>query len=276
MIHWLFEDWHSFLSSYRSATEQQSTETTCAPADVCSGHRTDPRKEEALARLRSLEAPTSIAKNLHLATQTVIAWGAAAGIRTSRRAKQLKGDTHTQLVKALRDGISKTDAAMQFEISIQSVTRVLRSEVGLSGAWHQARFEAAQLAARSTWHAMVATHGGLGIKHLRQHEPSVYAWLYRNDRAWLKDECKRAKSVRTNNSRVLWDERDRQLSSMVHQVILTHAEQSQKRLRLVDLLAAIPELKAKQGTLDRLPLTAKAINQAITRRRSIRPPDTLL
>lgn len=276
LIQWLFDDWQSFLSSYRSATEQQDEDTTCEPSDVCSGYRLDPSKEEALARLRSLEAPTSIAKNLHLATQTVIAWGAAAGIRTSRRPKHLKGETHTQLVKALRGGISKADAATQFEISIQSVTRVLRSEVGLSGAWHQARFEAAQLAARSTWRALVTKHGGLGIKHLRKHEPSVYAWLYRNDRVWLKDECQRAESVRTNNSRVLWDERDRQLSSMVHQAILTLSEQGHKRLRLVDLLSAIPELKAKLGTLDRLPLTAKAINQAITRRKSSRRHDTLL
>lgn len=276
LIHWLFEDWQSFLSSYRSATEQQNKDATCEPDDFCSNYRPDPRKEEALARLRSLEAPTSIAKNLRLATQTVIAWGATAGIRTSRRPKQLKGETHTQVVEALQGGISKVDAAARFEISIQSVTRVLRSEVGLSGAWHQARFEAAQLAARSTWRALVAKHGGLGIKHLRQQESSVYAWLYRNDRVWLKDECQRAASVRTNNSHVLWDERDRQLSSMVYQAILTFSEQGHKRLRLVDLLAAIPELKAKQGALDRLPLTVKAINLAIPPRKSSRRHNTLL
>lgn len=276
LIHWLFPDWPSFLSSYQSEPQQGGDISNCRPSGIAGCGHLDPRKEEAIIRLRSSETPSSIAKNLHLATQTVIAWATAAGVRTSRRPKKLKGDSYLQLVEALRGGISKSDAATHFGLSIQSVTRVLRSEVGLSDAWRQSRFDATQLTARSTWQSTVTKYGNLGIKQLRQLEPAVYAWLYRNDGDWLQSECRRAAPMRTNNSHVQWDERDRQLSSMVHQAALALAEQGLKHIRLIDLLAAIPELKAKQGALVRLPLTSRAINQAITPRNCIARNDTPL
>lgn len=264
LIHWLFDDWTDFLSSLKD-TSVAPCQPESEDAQLHAPKSADPRKDLVIERLRLRVSASLIAKDMNLAIQTVIAWGTSAGIEIKKRPRQLKGDRYPAMVLALQAGRDKAIVANDFDVSVQTVTRILRSEVGLSEAWHQARSDRARSEARSTWHAITDNYGHLGIKHLRQLQPATYAWLYRNDRAWLAQQTVCATSVRTNNSIVKWDERDLALSQMVHQAMTTMAAQGCRRIRLADLLAAVPELKAKQGALSRLPLTTQAISDALKR-----------
>jgi transposase len=264
LIHWLFDDWTDFISSLKDTSA-----APCQPgsADVMPGapRSSDPRKGQVIERMREGESASRIAKDVNLAVQTVIAWGASAGIDTKKRPKQLKGDRYPEMFRALQAGRDKVAVATEFDVSVQTVTRMLRSEVGLSEAWHRARSDRARSEARSTWLSITDQYGHLGIKYLRELQAATYAWLYRNDPAWLVEQTLRATSARTNNSSVKWDERDHSLSQMVRRATASMVAQSRSRIRLGDLLAAVPELKAKQGALSRLPLTMQAISDALKR-----------
>ena len=44
--------------------------------------------------------------------------------------------------------------------------------------------------ARAAWQSVVAAGPWLGVAGLRRLQSAAYAWLYRNDRKWLTDQCK--------------------------------------------------------------------------------------
>ncbi len=94
-------------------------------------------------------------------------------------------------ISMLRRGADKADAAKFAGVSIQSITRLLLTEVGLHGAWTHERQERARKHARRAWSNLCESSGYLGVKWMRSVEPAIFAWLYRNDRAWL-DENKPA------------------------------------------------------------------------------------
>lgn len=56
-----------------------------------------------------------------------------------------------------------------------TVTRVLRTVVGLQSAWHAARLARAQSEARAEWLKALEQYPGLGTKLLRAMAPSAYA-----------------------------------------------------------------------------------------------------
>jgi uncharacterized protein (DUF1684 family) len=142
--------------------------------------------------------------------------------------------------------------------------------VGLHAAWQTARAALAQEAARKTWLDLLASDGALGIKLLRAMNPAVYAWLYRNDLAWLKAHVPIAASSAKPQraSSVRWDQRDDELSRAVDRVALQLSrEHASKPIRLWQIYQALPELKAKLPALERLPQTRHALEVALGRRR---------
>jgi hypothetical protein len=151
------------------------------------------------------------------------------------------------------------------------VTKTLRTEVGLHSAWQTARAANAQQSARKAWLDLLASHGGIGMKLMRAMNPAAYAWLYRNDRAWLSEHSSTvgidAKLGRASSVR--WDDRDDELSREVNHVVLRLSQdQAGKALRLWQIYQALPELRAKLPALDRLPLTKHALDVALGRRRA--------
>ena len=263
---WLFKDWADFESTYeRCGRSDDSAITT--PVAREAGEPRDPRREEVVRRIVAGEAPSGVARATGISVQTAIAWATAAGIACKRRPKTLKAESYDKLVTALRRGDDKAAAAQALEVSIQTITRVLRSEPGLRDAWRQARHSAAQDMARSAWSGAIEKYPALGIKFIREFEPSAYAWLYRNDRSWLRQTNAAIKVPRTHSSRVDWDRRDIELSDAVRKVaadIVSSRSDTGRggQVKLWQLCQAIPELKAKLNSLPHLPLTARAIEAA--------------
>lgn len=266
LILWLFPDWQAFWKRY---SEIERAESAPPNIEATPTRDIDPRPAKLLALLALGHSATAAAAEVGVDVGTAIAWAAKQGMSTARRAKVLKRDLLPRLIEDLRAGVGKTEAAHQHGVSVQVITRLLRSEVGLQDAWHTARFQLDQERARATWLALIAESPGVGVTALRRQQPWAYAWLYRNDRDWLGERTRSIRLPRTSGAvgRVDWDSRDTVLSNQVLRVAADIATGTQDgRVALWQIYQAIPELKAKLGALDRLPLTRTAL-ASITRPR---------
>lgn len=266
IIHWLFSSWDAFSS--RLLTESATVPATCPPEVQGLQVPFDSRHAALSELLAQGHSVTAAAHEIGIDTHTAVAWAAGTGVTTSRRPKTLKGQVFEDLVAALRNGMDKADAANLFSVSVPTVTRVLRSVVGLQATWRAVRAASARERARAAWLAAVAQRPGAGLKAVRDMAPGAYAWLYRNDREWVKEASKRTAYTRviTAAPRVDWDARDHALSAEVRRVSAELAEKTSKsKLALWEIYQALPELKAKLGALERLPLTRRALSEATRR-----------
>jgi len=270
-IDWLFDDASAYLAAALLAAEGHRSEELAPGSDGGgAAHDSDDRRKQQVLDLVSAGVSVSAAAGeVGVAVATAMAWLAAAGIAVPRRPKILRAEVLAALVKDLRTGKDKSEVAQTYGVSVVTVTRVLRTVVGLQSVWHAARFARAQTAARAQWLKALEQYPALGIKLLRAIVPSAFAWLYRNDRAWLVDNAPppadRNPALRSGSVR--WDERDAHLSQAVLDAALTLSHSSSgKPLRLWQLYQAVPELKAKLASLHRLPLTSRVIETALGRR----------
>jgi len=152
-------------------------------------------------------------------------------------------------------------------VSVGTITRLLLSDATLHADWSQARSEKARAHARTLWLELLRSSGDLGVKWMRTMDSRTYAWLYRNDRVWL-DAHKPdplPESQRSRPPSVDWVARDEQLCILVREAALRlMEEQGVSRIHLWQLCQQIPDLRAKQAQLPRLPRTLEAIKAALS------------
>lgn len=275
LILWLFPNWESFWRSYLKIASLPDVEKA-PPAPKAA--QPDSRRSAVINQLQAGKTVTAAAHAMAIDVNTAMAWAAKAGITVNRRPKKLKSEALPNLVEDLRLGLAKASAAQKHSVSIQTVTRILRSEVGLQAIWHAARLERDRAHARQIWTSLVQNLPGIGTAALRAHNPAAYAWLYRNDRDWLRSESPqtRLRPAARHVGRVDWDSRDAALSAEVRLVSAEIATLANcDRVALWQIYQAIPVLKAKLGALEQLPLTRLAI-QEVTRPRQRRTGPTLI
>jgi hypothetical protein len=266
---WLFDDLDELLARMKQAAAP--TETAISDTATRAARTLDPSRGRFLDLLATGLSTSAAASAAGIDTTTGMVWAASAGLATPRRPKVLKGELRTQVVSLLRKGVPKEEAATYGKISIQTVTTLLRTEVGLHEAWRQASFENALQRHRRSWERIITANPLSGVKAARMAEPSVYAWLYRNDRDWLNQKtADMVRAVRAPKANLDWDTRDVQLADQVRKTALDMIElECVQRVKLHQLYQRIPELKAKLFKLDRLPLTRTAIFNVTGRTRSI-------
>jgi hypothetical protein len=166
----------------------------------------------------------------------------------------------------LRRGADKAVVAASAQVSIETITRLLLTEVGLHAAWIQAREDRARNRARKAWTERLAAGGNLGVKLLRSLDPATYTWLYRHDRVWLNAHrpAPLVVSAYPRASAVDWSERDAKLSQAVREAALAlRRKRGRGRIFLWQLYQQLPQLKAKAHALAKLPLTQRAVTQAL-------------
>lgn len=272
LVDWLYCGAESFLEARRASdVRRREFQVALKLADANpapGGLRKDRSVPESGLRRCLVDEQLSLrqtAQQLGIDIATVMAWATRCGIPFERRPKLIRDELRASLINALRLGIDKQEVAERFGISVGSVTRILRTVPGLQQAWHETRTLRAQHDAHECWLAHLAEHGALGVKYLRSLAPAVYAWLYRNDRDWLKQANEAANAPpRLRTSSVQWDVRDEVLSRQVKDAALrVLQERPGRRVHLWQLYQRVPELKAKLSVLNRLPLTRRAIDLAI-------------
>ena len=146
---------------------------------------------------------TSAAKHLEIDFATVAAWATKEGIKVPTRPSKMTPEIRSEMIRALNHGDDKKVIATTHDLSITTVTKLLSTEVGLSEAWHQARFRKAQESHRQAWQAVITNNPNLGVNAVRVLEPAAFMWLYRHNREWLTEEsAKLSKAPRQNHSNV--------------------------------------------------------------------------
>lgn len=215
------------------------------------------------------QSVTSIAKLHGIAVVTVMSWAAKEGITSPRRPKLLHLELRKRVISMLSRGSDKAQVATKFGVSIQTITRVLMTEPGLSNLWTDARFARAQKLARKAWLNTMSCFPTASSVQWRNLEPSSYAWLYRNDRGWLQNSIRsRPNPVNASNSRLNWEYRDEKFAQAVRVAALNSSlYHPEKRLTLGELCSIVKGLREKLSVLNKLPLTQTAIQDACSAKR---------
>lgn len=267
-VNWLFGGWDQFFHAYENFAEDILIKPDLSPPEIAADN---PKKTELIHLLTHQGLTiTGAAKYMGVDFGTAAAWATKAGIKVPTRPSKMTPEIRGEMIRALNNGDDKEVIATTHSLSITTVTKLLSTEVGLSEAWHQARFRKAQDSHRQAWQAVITNNPNLGVKAVRVLEPAAFMWLYRHNREWLTEEsAKLNKAPRQNHSNVDWDARDEALAQQVKEAALELFEENPyKRILLWMIYQRLPDLKAKLAKLERLPLTKSAIKAALKYKQS--------
>lgn len=265
VVSWLFGNAQSFLTAYASSETdlQVARNASIRGASELEG---DPRRERLISILHSAGASVSeAARSIGVDVTTAMVWAATAGYTVKKRPKKLQPGMRKHLVELLERGEEKLSAAAATGVSVESVTRMLFTEIGLHERWRQARLRRARDEHRRCWQRLLGDYGGSGVKVMRGLAPATYAWLYRNDREWLQAHTPAPVSRASNvGGGSIWLRRDADLSAAVSRAAVELAShRDRQRVLLWELYQAVPALKPKLRVLDRLPRTRKVIEHVL-------------
>ncbi len=269
----LFNSWETFLGGYRAAMKQDDALGTFELNEDSAEEPTGSEQErrglllQAVARGASASAA---ARAVGVAVATAMAWLSDLGQQVPRRPKSLTEDRARLATLRLRQGADKSKVAAAVSMSPETITRLIRTTPGLHLAWRIARMERQRRVARAAWTRTATRLGDPSPKQLRDMQPAIFAWLYRNDKAWLQDFTRRLTPARkSNHAHIKWDSRDADLAAAIRQAALRIiGRDSTGTVKLSQLCDAIDGLKGRLSSLDRLPLTRAAIAQVRSGSRS--------
>lgn len=263
LIGWLFGDLASFVRAGTRQERAPHSQEQKPQRRITAKHKSEVR-EQLIERVARGQSVSTASRNLGLDPATGMAWAAAAGIATEKRPSVIRGLTRQKLVSALKRGSDRCAAAQQAGISIDSVTRFLRTEVGLRERWKAARHANARRAARHSWGEARRLDPTAGMSKLRRMAPAAYAWLHRNDRDWLDSQPSPSCSMPNSSTKRLdWHSRDQRIAHSVSVIALDIATSTTKKVKLWQIYQRLPSLKAKLSKLERLPLTREALKRAL-------------
>lgn len=257
---WLFGDWAKFWRTYTTPSQLRPVARS-----FCTGQSAPIGEVEEAATLAKRGASCrQIAAALGIDVGTAQTWAARCGVQAPIQ----RTTTRQKVVKALQRGDSKIAIAEHFGVSVQTVTRVLRSEPWLADHWHKACYARARYSARSTWLREISRHPNFSTTQVRQRQQATYAWLYRNDREWLLTHSpSKLPSTTSRGDRVDWFARDRDLSGRLMQAI-HRLSARHNPLSLQILYKAVPELSRYMPKLEKLNRTRAILDSHIKRRSS--------
>ncbi|WP_162057217.1 TnsD family Tn7-like transposition protein [Undibacterium sp. KW1] len=194
-----------------------------------------------------------------VAYATMAAWASKESFEVLRRPKKLSATLWNQAVAMLRAGADKSDVGGQCQVSVVTVTRILRTVPGLQEHWHSVRYKQRGDIARRAWSNLLPLRKYMGIKALRCLEPSAYAWLYRNDRVWLQASLAGTCKIKiTNHAARRIENADERMAVFLKKLTLSR-ESSTSVWRLDELKRAFPRIEKVIRYPERWPLTVKAL-----------------
>lgn len=269
MILWLFDGWEDFWRTYQNTTSNQMTHhlVESVPQVVHSEKR-----KLNLLHLVEKEGYTlsRAAREVGIAVYTAQAWASEKGLPVVKRPR-LSRETISAVKSDLRRGREPSYIADRHELSVQTVKRMLKTDLRLFERWLQANTALRLSAMRRTWLRTIKRHPHTTLKGLRKQQPRCYAWLYRNDKGWLTESLALVPKYQQQPSmRVNWSRRDTELVELLSGTIdgLATANTSQP-VTMQQMYQLLPQIKPYLNKLDRLPLTKSLCTQI--RRRALTP-----
>jgi hypothetical protein len=213
LINWLFEGLHSFVEAYKTEVSRSAQQVASAPS-------------------RKLPERSSLS---------------SAGVSTQKtaRPKRLKGRIKDDLLTKLAKGVSKQKLCEEFRITVSTINKLLRANPTTYAQALQAKHGGEIDEHRGEWQHLHRVYPKLGVKALRTKRPSLYAWLYRNDKAWLMAEAQTfTKPVRRNSHTIDWEARDYRLLSMIETACWSISKLREEPVTKSELYAIVPMLSS--------------------------------
>lgn len=235
MITWLFGDLITFLSRYKA--------TCCSTSD----------------------APQPIDAQPICSTQATSRLNTAG----SPRPKKLKLNIRSRLIDRLRAGATKQSVCEEFDVTVSTINKILRAKSEVQAEWSRCRRQMVQAHHRNTWAKVCRDFPNDGVKALRARCSASYAWLYRNDRAWLSTQVERIPKAIGKRRVVDWDLRDDDLCRKVSEAVLAlYGTDQGVCLGASQLFALVPILPSALQKAERYPKTRSYLD--VLRGRSAR------
>lgn len=144
------------------------------------------RVEDALVALRDGANLTAASRAGGVSVTTAAVLALANGISVDLRPKLLTRELREKAEKLLTTGIPVAEAAFRAGLSVSSAYRVLKSNPAIALARTRTIAQGRLAKARADWLSHIAAHPDWGVTLLRRNLASVYAFLYRADREWLR------------------------------------------------------------------------------------------
>lgn len=230
----LFEDHSDFLARSAKATMGGATavrSSVLGSASLGKGSRSTSQDRGAAALKMVTEEGLSlraVAKRLGLDTTTARLYVQARGGAVSRRRKHLTEAIEFEVAAQLEAGDDIADIADERGLSFSSVWRVLAASPSLKTRRDDCIRQRECSNYRARWEAALMTSAVPGVKSAREADAAAYAWLYRNDRDWLKSVnaawIRRPTSIRGH--RADWLTRDREAATSIHRAAAVLAAQA--------------------------------------------------
>ena len=220
-----FDDLGDFLEAYEKpelATPYCGDYAQPPLASSCVGGPDQARAQVLMAVCRGEISVTDGARRAGVAYATMAVWSSQEAFTPPRRPKKVDSRCWNHAIGMLRDGADKEEVATACQVSVVTVTRILRTVAGLQDLWHRVRYEQRQATARQTWSQVANLRDYVGIQAIRRLSPAAYAWLYRNDRDWLRASLNHIpKRVTANHATTRIENADVRMAAALEKLALT-------------------------------------------------------
>jgi Tn7-like transposition protein D/TniQ len=129
----------------------------------------------------------------------------------------------------------------------------------------QARDPTALETNRAAWLALMQAYPEAGVTILRNREPRLHSWLYRNDKMWLFAHAPLCKKPEPPSSRIDWEARDLQLAEEVRRaaLLLKNLPGHPVALTVASIGREIGHLTFLRRWQERLPRTAEVLREFV-------------
>lgn len=110
---------------------------------------------------------------------------------------------------------------------------------------------------RDLWKELQEKHPDMSKTALRNIEPALYTWLYRNDKCWLNSNSPAREKITKQNNRVDWDKRDQELLVKIRNIVAKEIDSKTKpkRLTIGRIGREIGTTAILEKHIDKLPCT---------------------
>lgn len=182
LIALIFDSWDDFLNELRES-DRESDEPEVLEDDA-------PRQLTEKIRTMMLEKSMSASAAgalLGVSKQVAIGIAFREGMPIKRKPKKLHGPLLREVVSLVRKGLPLKDIALQSGIARITVNRMISSDPDLAQAWKTSRYLILRKQMRLAFLKTIGRHPDAAVKQIRLIPGNGYMWLYRHDKAWLKE-----------------------------------------------------------------------------------------
>lgn len=271
MVSWLFDSWDEFLDSIQ---HEKRPSTICETNHEEASSEISGVQQSLVELVLAGKTVSGAARELGVDVSSAQAIAAEHGLTVSRRPKKLRGDLLTKINEALMSGKSVSEVSKSSGLSVCRLNRHLRGHPKLRDFQRNAMREIECNRRRADWEDVLQNAGHLGIQQCRKLSPATYAWLRRNDLAWLNDaNAARATKMTAGDKReerVNWAARDKELLVEIRSAAKQLQEKSGNRpMKLANLCRLAPNLRGRLSQLDRMPKSAQALSTLLGKSKNL-------